>query len=87
MSALEKYILESGYNDVLPALNYIRFIYFIPLITSVETYNPRRWLELDRPDTEIKLMFRTRLSVWLVRHRMFALNKMLQIAVRKLFGK
>lgn len=87
MDKIEEFILSHGYESVLPALEYRRFLYFIPLITCLESYNPHRWLELDNPNININLMIRSRISVWLVRHRLFKLNKLLQVFVRKIFKK
>lgn len=87
MDALEEFIVKNRYNRVLPALNFRRFYYYLPLITSLESYNPHLWLKLDNPKLHYNLVNRTKLSVWLVRHRLFKLNKLLQIIVKKLFNR
>lgn len=87
MDCLEDFIIKTNHPAVMPALNYRRFLYFIPLITCLECYDPKRWLELDDPTIRIDLMIRSRLSVWLVRHKQFFLNKLVQILVRKIFNR
>lgn len=84
---VENFIATHDHPAVLPALQYRKFLYYLPLITCLESYDPKRWLELDIPTLDIKLMPRSRISVWLVRHRLFMANKLLQIAVRKIFNR
>ena len=84
---LESFIITHGYNTVLNALFHLRFHYLRPLIISLEIYNPKRWLEFDNKPIPCELIYRTKLSVWLVRHRLFMTNKLVQLIVRKLFHK
>ena len=87
LDLVEKFILTHNHPAVLPALQYRKFLYYLPLITCLESYAPKRWLELDIPSLDITLMTRSRISVWLVRHRLFLTNKLLQVAIRKIFKR
>lgn len=86
MDNIEDFIVKNKYYEVLPALNFRRFFYFLPLITNLESYDPHLWLKLDNPNIRIKLVSRSKLSVWLVRHHLLLFNKILQILVRLLFN-
>lgn len=87
MDNIEEFMVSNGYDSVLPALNLRRFYYYLPLITCLESYDPNLWLMIDNPTLRVKLGYRSKLSVWLVRHHLFKLNKVLLIAVRKLFRR
>ena len=87
LDIIEDFIVKHNHPAVLPALQYRKFLYYLPLITCLESYDPKLWLELDNPDVKINLMARSRVSVWLVRHKLFTTNKLLQIAIRKIFNR
>lgn len=87
MDTLEEFIVSHNHPAVLPALEYRRFLYLLPLITCLESYDPKLWLELDHPTVNIDLMTRSKVAVWLVRHKLLLVNKLMQIAVRKIFKR
>ena len=87
LDMLEEFIVKHNHPAVLPALQYRKFLYYLPLITCLECYDPKRWLELDNPQVNINLMLRSRVSVWLVRHKLPVVNRLFQLAVRKLFKR
>lgn len=84
---IRQFLIDKSAEELLPALDLRWFFYYLPLITSIEAYDPRLWLRLVEPDIKVGLKSRTRVSVWLVIHRMFAINKLLNMAVRLLFKR
>lgn len=84
---IEEFILKHGYESVLNSLYHLRCHYLRPLIISMEIYNPKRWLEYDNKPIPCDLMARTRFSIWLVRHRLFGINKLVQVIVKTLFDR
>lgn len=87
MNQIEEYMAQHNQMSILPALNRRRFLNTIHLITCIECYNPRRWLELDNRSVKIALRPRSRLSVFFIRNGMFKVNYVFLKCVRLLFGK
>lgn len=84
---IAQFLHDRSADGLLPFLDLRWFFYYLPLITSTETYNPRLWRTLVNPDINPKLVSRSRISFWLVRHRMDTLNRLLNLAVKHLFNK
>lgn len=84
---IERFLHCKSADNILPELNKRFFFYYLPLITSLEAYNPRLWLKLVDSNTKVELVSRSRISVWLVRHKLFTLNKTLNLIIRLIFKK
>ena len=84
---ITRFLHNRSADKLLPFIDLRWFFYYLPLITSTECYNPRLWRTLVNPDIKPNLVSRSRISFWLARHRMYTLNHLLNIAVKRLFNK